>query len=104
VRIIPPGPSVPLLTKVTDGINLLLDHRTASGSVKISMAEVADPAIFSAAVDGRDVREIDSFCTDPVNRCYEFNFLLPLGTDPGRHELRVMLGKRAFQVRTIEVV
>jgi SAM-dependent methyltransferase len=104
VRIIPPGPSVPLLTTVTDGVNLLLDHRTTSGSVKVSLVEVADPAVFRATVDGSDVLEIDSFCTDPTNRCYEFNFRLPTGATPGPHELRVALGKRAFQPTSIEVV
>jgi SAM-dependent methyltransferase len=103
VRIIPPGPSVPRLTTVTDGVNLLLDHRTASGAVKVTLLEVSDPDAFHATVDGRDVLETDSFCADPVNRCYEFNFRMPSGTAPGPHELRVALGKRAFQPMTIEV-
>src|ERR1017187_7877814 len=103
VRIIPPGPSVPRLTAVTDGVNLSLDHRTASGSVKVTLHEVAVPEAFHATVDGRDVVETDSFCVDPLNRCYEFNFRLPSGTVSGAHELRLALGRRAFQPTTIEV-
>jgi len=103
VRVIPPGPSVPLLTTVTDGVNLLLDHRTNSGSVKVTLIEVTDPALFRATVDGRDVLETDSFCSDPLKRCYEFNFRLPAGTPAGPHELRIALGNRSFQPRTIEV-
>ncbi|MGA3016451.1 MAG: class I SAM-dependent methyltransferase [Bryobacteraceae bacterium] len=103
VRIMPPGASVPRLTTVTDGVNLLLDHRTASGSVKVTLLEVADPDTLHATVDGRDVLETDSFCVDPVNRCYEFNFRIPSGTGPGPHELRVALGKREFQPIPIEV-
>jgi SAM-dependent methyltransferase len=104
VRIIPPGPSVPRLTSITDGVNLLLDHRTASGLVKVTLVEVADPDAFHATLDGRDVLETDSFCIDPVRRCFEFNFRLPSVVAPGPHELRVALGKRAFQPTTIEVV
>jgi SAM-dependent methyltransferase len=104
VRIIPPGPSVPRLIAVTDGVNLLLDHRTASGSVKVTLLEVADADLFHATLDGRDVLETDSFCADPLNRCYEFNCRLPSGTAPGAHELRVALGTRALQPIPIEVV
>jgi|SRR5271157_4827811 len=103
VRIIPPGDSVPRLTAVTDGVNLLLDRRTASGLMKVKLLEVDKPDVFRATVDGRDVLEADSFCSDPLNRCYEFNFRLPRGTVPGAHELRIALGKRAFQPITIEV-
>jgi SAM-dependent methyltransferase len=103
VRIIPPGPSVARLITVTDGVNLLLDHRTASGSVKVTLIEVADPDLFHATVDGRDVLETDSFCSNPLGRCYEFNFRMPAGTAPGPHQLRIALGQRAFQPITIEV-
>jgi len=103
VRVIPPGPSVPRVTTVTDGENLLLDHRTTSGLVKVKLLEVADPDAFHFTVDGQDLLETDSFCADPLNRCYEFNFRLPSGATPGAHELRIALGKRAFQPITIEV-
>jgi hypothetical protein len=82
----------------------LLDHRTASGSVKVTLLEVADADLFHATLDGRDVLETDSFCADPLNRCYEFNCRLPSGTAPGAHELRVALGTRALQPIPIEVV
>ena len=103
VRIIPAGPSVARITTVTDGVNLLLDHRTTSGSVKVTLVEVVGAEGFHATVDGRDVREIDCFCADPITRRYEFNFRLPEDTAGGPHELRVVLGKRSFPPIGIEV-
>jgi SAM-dependent methyltransferase len=104
VRIIPPGPAVPRLSTVTDGVNLLLDHRTESGSVKVTMLEVPGAELFHATVDGRDVLETDSFCADPLLRRYEFNFRLPPAIGRGAHQLRVAMGKREFPPVTIEVV
>jgi len=104
VRIIPPGPSVARLTTVTDGVNLMLDHRTASGSVKVTLVEVANSGEFHATVDGKAVLETDSFCADPMIRRYEFNFHLPPGSDKGAHELQVSMGRRIFPPMTIEVM
>jgi SAM-dependent methyltransferase len=104
VRIIPPGPAVARLGTVTDGVNLLLDHRTRSGCVKVIMVEVPSAEIFRATVDGMAVREIESFCADPVMRRYEFNFRLPEGCGPGAHQLRIGMGKRDFPPVTIEVL
>jgi hypothetical protein len=50
------------------------------------------------------VREIESFCADPVMRRYEFNFRLPEGCGPGAHQLRIGMGKRDFPPVTIEVL
>jgi SAM-dependent methyltransferase len=55
-----------------------------SGSVKVTLIEVADPDLFHATVDGRDVLETDSFCSNPLGRCYEFNFRMPAGTARAR--------------------
>jgi SAM-dependent methyltransferase len=103
VRIIPAGPAVPRIMSVTDGVNLLLDRRTATGTMKVAMADVAHADLFHATVDGVDVLEIDSFCTDPTHHRYEFNFKMPHGTPPGPHVLRVSLGKREFASLPIEV-
>lgn len=104
VRIIPPGPAVARLTTVTDGVNLMLDHRTESGSMKVTMVEVPSPELFHATVDGMAVRETDSFCADPMLRRYEFNFRMPRGVGKGPHQLRIGMGKRDFPPVTIEVV
>jgi SAM-dependent methyltransferase len=103
VRIMPAGPSVPRITTITDGINLLSGTRIVTGSVKVTMLEVADPTPFTAKIDGMDAREIESFCADPITQRYEFNFKLPHGIAKGAHEVVVSLGKRAFAPLAIEV-
>jgi len=102
-RIIPPGDSVPRLANVTDGANVLIAWRTTSGLLKVKLLEVSDPDVFRATLDHRDVEATESFCADPLNRCFEFNFRVPSGTASGPHVLRVALGKREFQPVTIEV-
>jgi hypothetical protein len=104
VRIIPPGPAVARLETVTDGVNLLLDRRTESGSIKVTMMEVPSAGLFSATVDGLPVRETESFCADPMLRRFEFNFRMPEGVGPGPHLLRLFMGKREFPPMGIEVV
>jgi len=103
VRIIPPGPAVARLETVTDGVNLLLHSRTESGSLKVTMMEVPNAELFHATMDGKPVREVDSFCSDPVLRRFEFNFRMPEGVGPGAHVLRLSMGKREFPPMGIEV-
>jgi SAM-dependent methyltransferase len=103
VRIMPAGPSVPSITTITDGINLLSGTRIVTGSVKITMHEVSDPTPFRVKIDGLEGREVESFCADPMTQRYEFNFRLPQGIAPGPHEVTVSLGNRTFAPLTIEV-
>ena len=103
VRIMPAGPSVPRVTTITDGINLLCGTRIVTGSVKVTMHEVADAAEFHATIEGLDVLEIESFCADPISQRYEFNFRLPVQVARGTHEVLVSLGKRKFAPLEIEV-
>jgi SAM-dependent methyltransferase len=103
VRVMRAGPSVPRITTITDGINLLSGTRIVTGSVKVTMHEVADPKPFHARVDGFDAVEIESFCADPITQRYEFNFRLPERIGPGPHEVQVSLGKRTFPTLPIEV-
>ena len=103
VRIIPPGPSVPRISTITDGVNLLSGARIVSGSVKVTMLEVTHPEQFRAKVDGLEVRDTDSFCADPVTQRYEFNFRLPDRVGKGAREVVVTMGRRAFPPLAIEV-
>ena len=103
VRIMPAGPSVPRITTVTDGINLLSGTRIVTGSVKVTMHEVSDAAQFHATVDGLDALEIESFCADPITQRYEFNFQLPERIVAGRTRCWSALGKREFAPLAIEV-
>jgi hypothetical protein len=99
----PPGPSVPRIATITDGIDLLSGTRIVTGSVKVTMLEVSHPEDFRATVGGRDVLDTDYFCADPVSRRYEFNFRLPERTPKGPNAVLVTMGKRAFPPLAIEV-
>jgi hypothetical protein len=100
----PPGPLVPRIAAVTDGINLVSGDRILSRTVKVGMTEVAEPSQFRVTVSGLDAAEVESFCTDPLLSRYEFNFRLPKEIGRGAHEVRIELGKRVFAPVPIEVV
>jgi SAM-dependent methyltransferase len=103
MRIVRPGPLVPRVCSVSDGIHLLSGTRIVTGSVKVTLEQVAQPELFRAAVDGKPVLETDPFCTDPLNHRYEINFRLPEGVAPGPHQIDMRLGKRGFAPVGIEV-
>ena len=88
-RIIPAGPAVPRLVSISDGVNLISGNRIASGTVKVTMAEVPHPDAFRVLVDGHPPRSIDSFCVDPLLQRHEFNFRLPAHVPAGPHQVRV---------------
>jgi len=103
MRLIPPGPAVPLLWAVTDGVNLLAHNRTASGTFKAVVAELEHPGEFAATLGEAPVTEVDAFCSDPLSRRYEFNFHVPPGTAPGSHELTLRIGRRVLARMPVEV-
>lgn len=103
VRVIPPGPLVPRIVSVTDGIDLLSGTRIVSRSVKVGLGEVATPSQLRAAVDGTPVEGFEFFCVDPVPPRFEVNFTLPPSVGPGRHKLELSLGARRFPPIAIEV-
>ena len=103
VRIMPPGPLVPRVLAVNDGINLLLGNRVLTRTVKVTMLEVAHADQFRAAVDGHAADPIDRFCTDVLSRRWEFNFHLPESIGPGTHAVEISLGRRTFAPVGIDV-
>ena len=103
VRVIPPGPPVPNVVSVTDGINMMSGLRVTSGCVKVTIEEVDRPERFSADLAGNPVTGIDIFCADPLPPRYEINFDLPRDTAPGANELRMRLGERSLGSVTLDV-
>ena len=103
LRVIPPGPQVPRVVSITDGINLVAGTRIETGTFKVALEEVEDVTTFAAEIDGVPVRDIEAFCTDPQPRRYEVNFKLPLETAPGPHVLRMSMGRRKLGPVGIEV-
>ncbi|MDQ6705972.1 MAG: class I SAM-dependent methyltransferase [Acidobacteriota bacterium] len=104
MRVIPPGPSVPRVFAISDGVNLLSGSRIERGTVKVTLEEVKTPESFEARIDGLPVRVPEIFCTDPLNERYEVNFLLPEAIASGPHRLEMRLGSREFAPVPIEVV
>lgn len=103
VRIMPPGPLVPRVLAVNDGIDLLLGNRVLTRTVKVTMLEVVHADRFAAAVDGREAGPIDRFCTDVLSQRWEFNFHLPEAIQAGPHQVHIRLGGRTFAPVGIEV-
>lgn len=104
LRVIPATPLLPRLISVSDGINLLSGTRIVTGSIKVTIEEIASPANFRAWVSGREVTGVESFCVDPLPPRYEVNFPLPPGTISGCHHLALMVGSRSLGPVALEVV
>jgi hypothetical protein len=96
VRVIPPGPPLPRVISVTDGVNLLSAGQVSSGLVKVVTEEMADAEMFFATVDGRAVKKLEWVLTDPLPPRCEFNFALPPGLGSGDHSLEIRYGRRLF--------
>lgn len=102
VRVIPPGPAVPRLMSVSDGVNLR-STRIESGIVKAEIEEVPSIHTLSASLDGAPIEQIEAVCADPLASRYEVNFHLPAGVTPGGHVLEIRLGARTLTRTGIEV-
>ncbi len=103
LRVIPAGPQVPRVIALSDGVNLMSGTRIESGTVKITLEEVANADEFTVALDGIEVPDLDRFCADPLPRRWEVNFQIPRAASPGQHVLEMRLGHRRFAPVEIEV-
>jgi SAM-dependent methyltransferase len=102
-RVAPPGPAVPRLISLSDGVNLLSGDLISSRSVKLCLEELAAPERLQVRLDGAPLQELDLFCTDPVNQRFEVNFTLPAAVTAGTHDVEVRLGARVFPAVRINV-
>jgi ubiquinone/menaquinone biosynthesis C-methylase UbiE len=103
-RVAPPGPAVPRIAALSDGINLLSGVRISSRNVKLFLEEVAAPERLEVRVDGKAVPDLDLFCTDPIKMRFEVNLTLPDEIRMGAHKVEMRLGSRVFPAVGIEVV
>lgn len=94
LRVIPPGPSVPLITSVTDGVNLVAENRIETRSVKVVLEEIARPYEIEASVGGFPAADLEYVCIDPRPQRFELNFKLPEQIGVGRHPLEIRVGRR----------
>ena len=104
LRVIPPGPSVPRIHSISDGVNLVAGARIETRTVKMTLEEIARPYEIEAAIDGVPVVGLEYFCIDPRPQRFEVNFRLPEETTPGRHSLQLQIGRRKLAPIQIEVV
>ncbi len=103
LRVIPPGPSVPRIRAVTDGVNLT-SKSIESRSVKMVLEEIANPQDLQASIDGHPVSDVEYFCTDPRPQRFEVNFRLPDEIGPGLHQLVLQFGRRKLPAVALDVL
>ncbi len=102
LRVIPPGPSVPRIRAINDGVNLT-SKIIESRSVKMVLEEIDNPQELQASVDGHPVSDVEYFCTDPRPQRFEVNFRLPEEVGPGTHPLVLQIGRRKLPPVALEV-
>jgi SAM-dependent methyltransferase len=109
MRVVEPGPMVPKLVSVSDGVNLLSRLWIESRSVKVQLEEVglanaaAVKQALRAEIGGRQLSGLEVFCVDPLPQRYEVNLSIPPEVAAGRHELSVSLGRRRFAPLEIQL-
>jgi len=104
VRVIPPGPAVPRLVSVSDGVNLISTQRIESRLMKAILEEVESIDDFAASIDGLPLTVLETLKTDPQAARYEVNFSLPPAIAPGGHVLEIHMRKRMLTRMGIEVI
>jgi len=104
LRVIPPGPSVPRIRSVTDGVNLVAGTRIETRTVKVTLEEIARPFEIEASVNSQPVVNLEYFCVDPRPQVFEVNFTLPEDLVPGAYPLEVRIGRRKLAPVELHVV
>ena len=109
MRVIGPGPWVPTLLGVSDGVNLLSQLNVASRTIKVNIEEVGVSSVeellqlVEADVSGKPVPKIDAFAVDPLPRRYELNLVVPEQLEAGLQQLNIRVGSRNFPPVPIEI-
>jgi len=103
LRVIPPGPSVPRIRMITDGVNLVADHRIETRHIKMVLEEIQHAHEIDVLVDGLPVTDLEYFCTDPRPQRFEVNCRLPEAIAPGTRYLELHIGRRKLPPVAIEV-
>ena len=90
-RVIPPGPLVPRIVSVTDGVNLVLKNATNTGLVKVQIEEVLSPDEIRATIDDQPV-PVAIFRIDPRPPRHNLDIQMPQGIAKGPHTLKIRIG------------
>ena len=94
-RVIPPGPLVPRIVSVTDGVNLVLQNATNTGLVKVQIEEVIEPDAVTALIDDEAV-PVQISRIDPRPPRHNLDIQMPPGMAKGQHTLKIRIGPRRF--------
>jgi SAM-dependent methyltransferase len=103
VRLMQPGPPVPRLISLRDGVDLLSGTSIVTGTLKAVLEEVRDPERLRVTIAGRPALDIESFCTDPRLPGHELNFRLPDGVPNGPAEVCLEMGRKTLARVTVDV-
>jgi ubiquinone/menaquinone biosynthesis C-methylase UbiE len=103
LRLIPPGPEVPRVVSVTDGVCAGAGRVIASRTVRVSLEETHHPENLRADIDGRPLRRINSVCSVPDIPRFEVDFKLPAGISAGTRTLECRLDHRYLGATEIQV-
>jgi len=104
LRVIPPGPSVPSVSSVSDGVNLVAGKRIETRTIKMTLEEITLPHELQASIDGHPVSDLEFFCIDPRPQKFEVNLRLPEEIGIGPHQLELRMGRRKLAPIGIDVV
>jgi hypothetical protein len=95
LRIVPPGPSVPVIAAVSDAARVGDGKKISSQALTVSFEELPPHAEIRATIDGRPLQEIARRCVVPFIPRHEIDFRLPAGVS-GSKRLECWLGKRSL--------
>ena len=100
IRLTRPGPPVPRVVALSDGIDLLSGLKIVTGSIKAALEEVERPDELTAQVSwsggSAPALELEHFCTNPRVPSHELNFRVPPPVPPGPAEVTISMGRRVL--------
>ncbi len=107
IRLTRPGPPVPRVVALSDGIDLLSGLNIVTGSIKAALEEVERPDELTAQVSwsggSAPGLELEHFCTNPRVPSHELNFRVPPPVPPGPAEVTISMGRRVLSRATVTI-
>ena len=107
IRLTRPGPPVPRVVALSDGIDLLSGLNIVTGSIKAALEEVERPDELTAQVSwsggSAPGLELEHFCTNPRVPSHELNFRVPPPVPPGPAEVTISMGRRVLSRAAVTI-
>jgi ubiquinone/menaquinone biosynthesis C-methylase UbiE len=103
LRVVPPGPEVPRIVAVTDGVFVAAGRTISTGTIRVSLDATRRPEDLRVTVNGKPARRLSLLCTLPHIPRFEIDFQLPRGGSAGRKQLEFQLGSRYLGTSEIVV-